>query len=213
MKKISLVLIAMSLNACSTGPTVKMIEQSDSKPSWASLTKSTYQDGDKMRFVGYFTAEGDSRPSAVIHGSGTKATAMPLQAMSDDFLQQSGIAEDMRESSAKLVISTLRKNPPTIPGLQVTGSYYERVEIQGSDGVPRTEIRGYSLAECSVSEYNQAKHDALERLKGDPKIKQELDSIMAQQRDRSFDNNRKPASVAPSASQPKPVTLNSDSSN
>lgn len=186
---------ALSLAGCATsGPKVNVVEQSDAKPSWASITKTTYRDGDTMKFVGYFTAEGDARPSAAVHGSSTKATAMPLQTISDDFLQQSGVAEDMHDSSAKLIISTLRKNPPTIPGLQVVGSYYERVEIQSADGVPRTEIRAYSLAECPVGEYNQAKSEALARLKGDPKIKKELDNIMAQQRDRAY-GEPKPASV------------------
>jgi hypothetical protein len=179
--------VVTTLTACSSGPNVKVVEQSDSKPSWASITRTTYQDGDKMKFVGYFTADGsDARPSAAIHGAGTKATAMPLQSISDDFLQQSGVAEDMHDSSAKLVISTLRKNPPTIPGLQVTGNYYERVEIQGSDGSVHSEIRAYSLAECPIGEYNQAKHEALSRLKGNSKLTQELDNIMAEQHDRVY---------------------------
>lgn len=194
------------LSACATtqGPTVKVVEQSDSKPSWASITKATYREGDTMKFIGFFTAEGDSRPSAAIHGAGTKAAAMPLQTISDDFLQQSGVAEDMRESSAKLVISTLRKNPPTIPGLQVVGSYYERVEIHTTDGTPRTEIRAYSLAECPVGEYNKAKSEALARLKGDPKIKQELDNIMAEQRDRVY-GERAPAKTDTPAKKNEPI--------
>ena len=174
------------LTGCSTASGIKIVERSDDKPSWASITHPVFEDGGKMKFVGYFTSEGDSRPSAAIHGSGTKATAMPLESISDDFLQQSGVAEDMRESSAKLIISSLRRNPPTIPGLQVTGNYYERVEIQASDGTIKSELRAYSLAECPVAEYNQAKHEALERLKGDPKIKRELDSIMSDQRDRTY---------------------------
>ncbi|CAM6005476.1 unnamed protein product [Sphagnum balticum] len=174
------------LTGCSTTSGIKVIEQSDSKPSWASITHPVSEEGGKMRFVGYFTSDGDSRPSALIHGSGTKAMAMPLESISDDFLQQSGVAEDMRESSAKLIISTLRKNPPTIPGLQVTGNYYERVEIQGTDGTIKSELRAFSLAECPVGEYNQAKHEALERLKGDPKIQKELDSIMSDQRGRNY---------------------------
>lgn len=185
MKKLILFSVLV-LTGCSTASGVRVIERSDDKPSWASITRPVYEDGAKMHFVGYFTTEGDSRPSAAVHGSGTKARAMPLESMSDDFLEQSGVAEDMRESSAKLLISTLRKNPPTIPGLQVVGNYYERVEIQGSDGTIHSELRAYSLAECSVAEYNQAKHEALERLKGDPKIKKELDSIMSDQRDRAY---------------------------
>lgn len=188
MKRINILFIVMSLLTtvnCSTQG-IRVLEQSDSKPSWATLIRTTYEDGGKMKFVGYFTAEGDSRPSAVINGSGAKARAMPLESITNDFMQQSGVAEDVRESSTKFILSTLRTNPPNIPGLQVVSNFYERVELKSSDGILRTEIRGYSLAECPVAEYNQAKHDAMERLKGDPKIRSELDSIMTKQRDRAI---------------------------
>ena len=180
---------ACLMSACSSGPSVRVVEQSDSKPSWASLTRTTYEDSGNKYFVGYFTADGDSRPSAVVNGSKTKALAMPLESISDDFLQQSGVAEDDSGSSSKLIISALRKNPPNIPGLQITSNYYERVEIQNGDGTAKNEIRAYSLAVCPVAEYNQAKHDALARLKGDPKVKKELDDIMAKQRDRALENS------------------------
>lgn len=185
------------MQACSSGPSVRLVEQSDAKPSWASITRSVFEENGKVKFVGYFTVDGDSRPSAAINGSGTKARAMPLETISDEFMQQSGVAEDQRESASKLIISTLRKNPPNIPGLQVTSNYYERVEIKsGDDQVPKMELRAFSLAECPTSEYNQAKHEALQRLKGDPKIKKELEDVMTRQRDRAFDN-----------SQPAPTTV------
>jgi len=207
-------LLAIFATGCSTankaenmpGPMVKVVEQSDKRPLWANITRTAYRDGDKMRFLGYFTADGDARPSAAIHGSGTKATAMPMSAISDAFLQQSGVEEDLRDASAKLIISTLRTNPPIIPGLEVVGNYYERVEIQTSDGAAATEIRAYSLAECPAGEYSQAKRDALKRLKNDPKIKQELDDLMAQQRDRA-NNDRTPSTfrvnTPTAADQPK----------
>lgn len=197
------------LSACTTtqGIRLQVIERSDDKPSWASLMRSSYRDGDMMKFVGYFTADGDARPSAVVHGAGVKASAMPLQSISDDFLQQSGVAEDSRGSSSELTISTLRRNPPAIPGLQVVGSYYERVEIQSFDGSQRTEIRAYSLAECPVGEYNHAKSEALARLNGDPKIKLRLDKLMAEQRNRVY-GDRKPSSVdAGSVRQPEEVSV------
>jgi len=66
------------ISACTSGP-IKVVEQSDSKPSWATLTKTVFKDGDQMKFVGYFPVnEADSRPSAAINGSATKAGAMPL---------------------------------------------------------------------------------------------------------------------------------------
>ena len=186
--------IAVAFAGCSSGPSVRIVDQSDSKPSWATLTKTSFESDGKMKFVGYFTADGDSRPSAVINGAGSKARAMPLQAISDDFVEQSGVAEDMHDSSSKLVLSVLRKSPPNIAGLTVVSNYYERVEIKGTDGISKIEIRGYSLAECPVAEYNQAKSDALQRLKGDSKIKVELDTIMAQQRDHALNVDRSPAS-------------------
>jgi len=52
------------------------------------------------------------------------------------------------------------------------------------------EIRAYSLAECPAAQYAQAQKVALDRLKGDPKIKKELDYIMSKQRDRTLGDNK-----------------------
>lgn len=189
------IFLAAILTACATpGPSVRVVEQSDKKPSWASLTKTTYQDDGQMNFIGYFTSDGDSRASAVINGSSGKATAMPLEAITDDFLRQAGVGEDLHDASSKLVISTLQKSPPNIPGLHIVGSYYERVEIVGSNGETRTEVRAFSLAQCSVSEFNDAKREALRRLKGDSKITQELNVVMSEQHDRAY-GDKKPAST------------------
>lgn len=197
MRKLIPSIAILAFTACSTpGSSRAVIERSDTRPSWATLSRVAYQEGDKMMFVGNFTADGDSRPDAVVLGASTRATASPLESITDDFVQQNGVEQDLRDSTAKFIISTLRRNPPRIAGLQVTGSYYERVEIRGSDGSLRTEIDAYSLAECPVADYNTAKQETLARLKGDPKIKQELNTIMAQQRDQT-DEARKPASASP----------------
>ena len=187
MKQLSIVLGGLFiLTACTSTPGVRVVEQLGYKPSWATLSRTTYEDRGKMKFVGYFTAEGRRTSLSRHQWLGEQGKAMPLQSITNDFLEQSGVAEDVREESTKYILSTLRTQAPNIPGLQVVSNYYERVELQTSDGAMRTEIRGYSLAECPVAEYNQAKHDALERLKGDPKIKAELSSIMEKQRDRAI---------------------------
>ncbi len=176
-------LIALpTINGCSSSK-IRIVEQSDSKPNWASVSKTTFENDGKKFFVGYFTADGDARPSAAIAGAGTKAMAMPMESLSDEFLQQSGVADDLHDSASKMIISTLRKNPPNIPGLQVTSNYYERVEIpNGNDDTVRSELRVFSLAQCSIGEYNTAKRQALLQLKKDSKLKKELDEIMVGQR-------------------------------
>lgn len=189
----SLLAVGCSTLAPTKDSRVSIIEQSDKKPTWASISKVAYRDGDKMKFVGYFTSDGEARPSAAIHGAGLKASSMPLQTIADEFLQQNGVSEDMEDSSAKLVISTLRKNPPALPGLVVVGNYYERVAIQGTDG-EREELRAFALAECPLSEYNRAKKDAIARLTKDSRIKEELNQIMSDQRERSVER-REPSNA------------------
>lgn len=190
---VSLIIVASGCSSTQKG--ISVIEESGDKPSWATIERIQYREGDSMYFVGYLTVDGDSRPSAAINASGAKARAMPLQGIANAFVEQFGVAEDLRESSAKYVLSVLRKNPPNIPGLNVTTHYYQRLEVKGTDGIPRSELRAYSRADCPVSEYNEAKREALARLKGDPKIKKELDEIMGSQRARAYDE-RKPASAS-----------------
>jgi hypothetical protein len=193
------VIFSLMLSACSS-TTMRVVEQSDSRPSWATITRSQFEEDGKVKFVGYFTSD-DARPSAVVNGSAARARAMPLASITNDFLDQVGVEEDLHDASSKMILSTLRKDPPQIPGLQVVGNFYERVEIPNSDGTKRTEIRAYSLAECPTSEYLEAKKAAIARLKGDSQVKHELNDLMSKQRERVYgdakpvSNDRTPASA------------------
>jgi len=192
MKK-SLLLLLVLLAGCSS-PSVRVIERSGDRPDWVDTAKMAYQKDGKQYFIGYVSVEGDSSPSAAMNLADSKSYAEPMTAITDDFFEQSQLGESLKETTGKRMISSLRKSKISLPGIQVTSRYWERKAIpMGSSAPDKIELHVYSLAEMPVHEYESAKAAAVQKLKGDPEIKKELDLIGKEQRDRAYQSGQTPA--------------------
>lgn len=176
---------------------VRVIERADSlssRPDWVSTTKTAYTDHDKTYFIGTVTVDGDASATAALNMSDEKAMSEPTRALVDDFFDQNQVGEDLRASTGKRLISSLRKNRVPMPGLTVTSRYWERVAIPQGPAPDKIELRVFSLAEIPTTEFEGAKKAAVAKLNADPEIKQDLEKVAAQQRDRAYEKDRTPAS-------------------
>ena len=192
LKYASLVLTLTMIGACSSDG-VKVLERSDdlsSRPDWASTTKSTFKKDGNIFYVGFVTTDGASSPSAAMNMSDEKALSSPMAAMSDQFLDQNQVGENLRESTGSRVISSLRSQRVPMPSLQITKRYWERVRMQDGEGIIKVELRVYSLAEVSDQDFAKARQIAFDRLQGTPEIKSILSDVGRQQRERALSSEK-----------------------
>jgi len=182
-------IVLFQLVGCTTSPKVNVIERADSlsdKPDWASTINSSFEREGRQYFVGYVEVEGQASKSAALNMSDEKAMAEPLRSLSDQFLDQNQVGEELRkgDSIGQRVISVTRGYRPPMAGLKIVNRYWELVRVPNQDdlNLTRVELRAYSLAELPKSDYEQAKRDYFTRLKGDPEVKAILKEVGEKQR-------------------------------
>ncbi len=185
-----LVLSLITSSACTTTPDVSVVERADSlssKPEWASVTRANYEEEGKMFFLGYIEVDGDSSKSAALNMSDEKAMSEPLRALTDQFLDQNQVGEELRKDSSvgQRVISATRGYRPPMAGLKVVSRYWETVRVpnQSDPNITRVELRAYSLVELPKSDFENAKKAYFTRLSGEPAVKKILDEVGAAQID------------------------------
>ena len=186
--KISIALTTLLISGCATTG-VSVLERSDnlsSAPSWATMTKASYKKEGNNYFVGYVTVDGQSSPSAAMNASDEKALSSPMQSLVNQFMDQNQVGEDLQNTTGQRIISSLRSERIPMPSLQITSRYWERVQIPEGEGGSRTELRVYSLAEVSESDFIKAREIAFRKLQGKPEIKSILDEVGKSQRDKAL---------------------------
>ncbi len=170
------------------GKTAKVLERADdeSKPSWARVTKPSFENDGKRYFVGFVEVDGDSSRSAAMNMSDEKALSEPMRSLVDNFLDQNQVAETLRRDgyAGQRIISATRGFRVPMPSLTITDRYWETV-ADGSHG--ETATRAYSLAEISAADFEKAKRSYLERLSSNTEVKQILRDVGRRQRDNVLD--------------------------
>jgi hypothetical protein len=177
---------AIFLIGCATGPSV--IERADnlsSKPEWASLLRSVYEEEGAMYFLGYVEVQGDASKSAALNMSDEKGMSEPFRALTDAFLDQNQVGEELRKDSAvgQRLISATRGYRPPMGGLHVVKRYWEVVRVPNQDDpdVTRAELRSYSLVMLPKSDFEAAKRAYFDRLNGNSEVKTALEDIRKKQ--------------------------------
>jgi len=184
---IALVSLTGQFSACtSTGP--KVIERADylsSAPEWASVTRGAYEKDGKQYFLGYITLNEGASKSAAMNMADEKALSEPMRAIVKEFLDQNQVGESVNQGDAvgQRVISAARGYRPPMPGLHITNRYWETVMVPTTDGRQRIELRVFSLAGITTSEYEEAKRAAMRNFSGNNEVKKILDDVGAKQRD------------------------------
>jgi hypothetical protein len=178
------------LSACATTSGVSVVERADglsSTPEWASFTNSVKEDHGKFFFLGYVEVSGDASKSAALNMSDEKAMSEPMRALTDQFLDQNQVGEELRKDNSvgTRIISATRGYRPPMADLKIVKRYWETVRVPNQDdpSETRVELRAYSLAQISKADYESAKREYLARLRGTPAVKKILEDVGAKQRE------------------------------
>ena len=185
-------LLELPITACTTTPSVSVIERADSlssKPEWASITRSTFEESGKLFFLGYIEVSGDASKSAALNMADEKAMSEPLRSLTDQFLDQNQVGEELRKDSSvgQRIISATRGYRPPMAGLRIVHRYWEtaRVPNQDDPNITKVELRAYSLAELSRADFESAKAAYFSRLRGESEVKKILEEVGVAQREKS----------------------------
>lgn len=146
-----------------SGP--RIIERADAvgnTPTWASVTRPTYEENGKRYFLGWVEVDGDASKSAALNMADEKAISEPMRGLADEFLDQNQVGEELRKESSvgQRMISATRGYRPPMPSLHISKRYWESVLTLDN----RIEMRAYSLAEIPVQDFEKAKRDYTQRL-------------------------------------------------
>ena len=199
MKRVNhfyLTVLATAILACTTTDSSTVLERADdlkSRPEWASVTNSTFDEKDKSFFVGYIEVEGDSSKSAALNMADEKAMSEPMRSLVDQFLDQNQVGEELRKDAVvgQRVISATRGYRPPMAGLKVVKRYWETVRVPGvTPDSARIELRAFSLAELPKSDYEAAKKEYFARLRKEPAVKKILEDVGAKQRDNVLNQSK-----------------------
>jgi len=184
-------------SACATMPSTVVIERSDDlakRPDWVSLSNSHTEKDGKYFFLGQVEVDGDSSKSAALNMSDEKSMSEPMRALTDQFLDQNQVGENLRKSDGvgQRIISVTRGFRPPMPGLKVVKRYWETVRTpnQNDPNETRVELRAYSLAELPKADFEQAKKAYFDRLTKSSEMKRLLDDIGAKQREAVMGTNK-----------------------
>lgn len=195
LKFLGLPLLLCVVSGCTTTQEPQVIERADSlssRPAWASTVKPFYEESGKLYFVGFVEVEGDASKSASLNMADEKAMSEPLRSLTDQFLDQSQIGEELRKDASvgQRVISATRGYRPPMPGLKIVGRYWETVKLPGQDdpSVSHVELRSFSLAELPKADYEAGKKAYFARLKGDSSVKKIIDEVGAMQRENAMNH-------------------------
>lgn len=166
------------------GKGAKVLERAEdeSKPSWARVTKPSFDNDGKKYFVGFVEVDGDSSRSAAMNMSDEKALSEPMRSLVDNFLDQNQVGETLRKDgyAGQRIISATRGFRVPMPSLTITDRYWETV-VDGPHG--ETATRAYSLAEITAADFDKAKRTYLERLSSNVEVKRILRDVGSRQRD------------------------------
>lgn len=195
MKKISLATILAAfflVNGCASTPKATVLERADNMseaPVWASTVTPFFERDGKYFYVGYVEVDGTSSKSAALNMSDEKALSEPLRSLTDQFLDQNQVGEELRKDSSvgQRVISATRGYRPPMPTLQIVNRYWETIRVPNANDtqLASLELRAFSLAQLSKSDFEDAKHAYFARLKGDSAVKKILDDVGAKQREQA----------------------------
>lgn len=186
--KIALISIAL-LTACSSTsggmknlkPTVELLEASDSKPTWVSLTTPTGKEEGGRFFVSFVTVGGEASKAATLNMSDEKAFSEAFRSIVNEFLDQTQMGEDDKATIGHRIISSTRNYRPAMPSLHISSRYWENVVITLPDGSFRSELRAFSKASVSENDYQRASKTYLDSLNKAPEMKALLQEIAHKQ--------------------------------
>lgn len=173
----------IALAGCSSGPpVVERVDGNWSSPSWATVTKPSWEDDGKKFFVGYVEVDGDASKSAAMNMSDEKALSEPMRSLVDEFLDQNQVGENLRRESTfgQRVISATRGFRAPMPSLTIVKRYWETVAPDKYTTVTRC----YSLAEISIKDFERAKAEYFERLANNTEMRAILRDVGRKQRER-----------------------------
>lgn len=185
MKKLIALSTLTLLSACATHQIVERADDLSFKPDWTELSKSSYERDGKMYFTAFIEVDGSSSKGAALNMSDEKALSEPMRAISEAFLDQNQVGEELRKDDmfGRRIISATKGYRPPMASLRISKRYWETV-AQGDHSL---ELRAYSLAEISIADFEAAKRAYERRLAGDPEVKKILDDVGAKQRDKVMD--------------------------
>ena len=179
MKNITAGTLLLLITACSS----HIVERSDDlrfRPQWANLNTPSFESDGKIHFITFVEVTGTSSKSAALNMSDEKAFSEPMRAVVDVFLEQNQVGEELRRDDmfGRRIISATKGYRPPMPTLKISHRYWEKISSESS-----SELRAYSMAELTISDFNRAQEAYLAKLRGDPEVKKILDEVGAKQRE------------------------------
>jgi hypothetical protein len=183
--QIAFALLLGMLMGCATVPGSRVVERADdlgSAPSWASITRPTFEENGKRFFLGWIEVDGDASKSAALNMADEKAMSEPMRGLADEFLDQNQVGEELRKDASvgQRIISATRGYRPPMPSLHISKRYWETVLTLDN----RLELRAFSLVEIPVQDFEKAKRDYSQKLAGNSEVKTILKDVGAKQRER-----------------------------
>lgn len=209
MLKYSVVLVALTLSACSSAPTINGFQKDEtlstlndkSQPDWADESKPFVVKDGKVLSVGITTLSGSDRPEAGMRISENNARANIAKSISNrmEFLFQNAEENAGMDSTQTHFVGSEASNL-TSHSMTVEGHWYKRYAQSNEDGSRKILYKIYSLVTIPEIEMKKAIDQAINGLTQEKKISASFQDKVNKQWDRFIDGpateSRKPASVA-----------------
>jgi hypothetical protein len=180
MKQFTIIIFLLMLTACSSmGEKVLVrMDEADSKPKWATLSKTMYVSKGNIYAVGFVEVPAGSRISAAAKIADNNARLEIGRQVTNDMAfifqnMEEGIGEGGQ--LARFYGSEVSKHMSH--GIQTEKRYWEKVQSFDEDGEKTYKLRLYSLIFIKQSNMKKAITRALAKDNGlTPKIKEEIDN-------------------------------------
>jgi hypothetical protein len=104
-----------------------------------------------------------------------------LKSVVDNYIDQNSLGESLKSTEGVRIISSLRRNRPALPSLEIDQRYFEKVATTNTDGYVKSEMRVYSLSKVPLDEFLAAKNEIKNKASKDPELKAMLNDVRTRQ--------------------------------
>lgn len=167
-----IIIAAFIVSGCVTSGGKTVLDSSESKPSWVSKSKVTWEDDGVVYLKTMRSVKGSERLNGCYTLSELDSREQLITQIKNDLKGSIDSAETSISDDAEIVLGKVRSSEfkGSIQGLKKTEEYFERYTIGESE-----RIDCYTLSEIKMTDYNKTKKAVLERVvEADPRIKEAI---------------------------------------
>jgi hypothetical protein len=182
--KMVFALASMFMVSCASTsfkPSVEVLEASDKKPAWVSITTPSGTEEGGRYFVAFVTVDGDASKSAALNMADEKAFAEAFRSVVDAYMEQNQVGEEAKATVGHRLISATKGFRPTMPSMHISSRYWETMITSLPNGAFKTELRAFSKASVTANDLAKAAQMYADRMNKTPEIQNILKEVGAQQ--------------------------------